>query len=82
MANLKQWAQLGAAQRVAEITAELAAIRSAFPGLAGRRASSGGGDALLHEPRKRRRKPMSAAQRKAVSSWMKKYWAGRRKANA
>jgi hypothetical protein len=84
MANLKQWAQLGAAQRVAEITAELAAIRSAFPELASRRRvqSGGGGGTLAHEPHKRRRKPMSAAQRKAVSGWMKKYWAGRRKANA
>lgn len=85
MASMKEWAQLGAAHRVAEITAELAAIRAAFPELSSRRRvqSGGGGGTLLHEPHKpRRRKPMTAAQRKAVSAWMKKYWAGRRKANA
>lgn len=85
MATMKEWAQLGAAQRVAEITAELQAIRAAFPELGSRRRvqSGGGGGTLAHEPHKRRRrKPMTAAQRKAVSAWMKKYWAGRRKAKA
>jgi hypothetical protein len=82
---VKEWAQLGAAQRVAEITAELAAIHAAFPELNSRRRvqSGGGGGTLLHEPHTpRRRKPMSATQRKAVSAWMKKYWARRRKAGA
>lgn len=83
--NRKEWAQLGAARRVEEISAELAAIRKAFPALVGRRrvqSGSGGGTLVPGEgPKKRRRrKPMSAAQRKAVGIRMKKYWAARRMA--
>ena len=83
--NRKEWAQLGAARRVEEISAELAEIRKAFPELrAGRRVETGsGGGTLVPEggrKKRRGRKPMSAAQRKAVGIRMKKYWAARRKA--
>ena len=73
--DLRQYARNGAQARAAELRKELAAIYKAFPELRraeGTRGNTGGG----------RRKPMSAAQRKAVSARMKKYWASRRKANA
>ena len=80
--DLKGLAQLGAAQRVAEIEAELAAIRKAFPSVVGRRrveSGSGGGTFVPGDGKKRRgRPPMSAAQRKAVGIRMKAYWAKRR----
>lgn len=74
------WARLGAATRIAELQAELAAIYRAFPDLKGgrqttptaSRVGSGGGQ-------KRRR--FSAAGKKAISQGMREYWA-RRKALA
>lgn len=84
----EEWAQIGAAQRVAEIQAELAHIRKAFPAIgarlrAGRRVESGSGGGTVRpeegKRKRRRRPPMSAAQRKAVGIRMKKYWAARRK---
>ena len=75
--QLRQWAVRGAEQRLQEIAAEAAAIYQAFPELrdgsprsaaaAAARPSAGG-----------RRGNMSAAQRKAVSERMRKYWAARR----
>ena len=79
--DVNRYARLGAEARAAELSAELAEIYRAFPGLRARsgRAAVGaeGGAAAL-----RRRKPMTAAQKKAVSIRMKKYWAGRRKEKA
>ena len=85
--NRKEWAQLGAARRVEEISAELAEIATAFPDLRARRRveTGSGGGTLLPEggkKKRRRRPPMSAAQKAAVSKRMKRYWAARRKANA
>lgn len=77
--DLKELARRGAEARVAELETELAAIRRAFPGLrAGRGARAEASD--TGGPRRRGRRRMTAAQRKAVSARMKKYWAGRRKA--
>jgi hypothetical protein len=81
MASIRQWAQLGAAQRIEEISAELAAIRKAFPAIASRRVQDGGLSNVGATPR-RRRKPMTAAQKRAVGIRMKKYWAARRKADS
>jgi hypothetical protein len=89
--DLKEYARLGAEARVAQLNEELSEIYRTFPDLRRQsaRATSGRGPgrpaaADTSEPagarRRRRRKPMSAAQRKAVSLRMKKYWAGRRKA--
>jgi hypothetical protein len=80
--DVNKYAQLGAEARVAELTAELSEIYRAFPAL--RRGRTGGpavaeGGAAASRAT-RRRKPMSAAQKRAVSIRMKKYWAGRRKA--
>jgi hypothetical protein len=82
MANLNQeqlrrLAQLGAQARLEELRTEEAAIRAEFPELFGRgrqRARN------VASPQRRRR--MSAANRKAVSERMRKYWAERRRAKA
>ena len=69
--DLKAYARQGAAARVAELNAELAAIYRVFPDLrAGMKASAAGG--------KRKRRGMTAAQKAEVSKRMKAYWAKRR----
>ena len=88
MANLNQdqlrrLARLGAVARLEQLREEEAAIRAEFPELFGGRRSNGRAEAKEDAPRKRRRRPaMNAAQRKAVSERMRKYWAERRKASA
>lgn len=78
--DLKEYARLGAEARVAELNAELAEIYRAFPNLRTRGRQSAAAPGGVVRASSRRRKPMTAAQRKAVSARMKKYWAGRRKA--
>lgn len=75
--DVNRYALLGAEARVAELNAELAEIYRAFPGLRARGGRSAAGAAA--PATRRRRKPMTAAQKKAVSIRMKKYWASRRK---
>ena len=77
--DVNRYARLGAEARAAELGAELAEIYRAFPGL---RAKSGGAAGAAGAVTVRRRKPMTAAQKKAVSIRMKKYWASRRKDKA
>jgi hypothetical protein len=74
--NRKELERLGAQARLAELQSEIAAIRRAFPGL-----GRGRQPAAKAAPR-RRRSRMSAANRRAVSIRMKKYWAERRKAKS
>ena len=74
--DVNRYARLGAEARAAELSAELAEIYRAFPGLRGGRGSAAGDAAARSN---RQRKPMTAAQKKAVSVRMKKYWASRRK---
>jgi hypothetical protein len=70
--DLKAYARQAAAARVAELTAELAAIYRVFPDLrAGTKTASARG-------RKRNGRPITAAQNAEVSKRMKKYWAARR----
>jgi hypothetical protein len=76
--DLKSYARRGAEVRLAELNAEIQAIYSAFPEL--RRGSQASRGKSARPQRRRRRPAMSAAQRKAVSARMKKYWAARRKA--
>jgi hypothetical protein len=83
MANLNQeqlrrLAQLGAQARLDELRQEEAAIRAEFPELfrRGRKAASNG------RGRGGGARKMTAANRKAVSERMRKYWAERRKAKA
>ena len=80
--DLRELARRGAEARVAELTAELAAIQRAFPGLRVRKRDAAAATATAPRRRRRRRKPMSSDQKKAVSIRMKKYWAARRKAKA
>ena len=83
--GLRRLARLGAVARLEQLRSEEGAIRAEFPelfggarGARGRRRSS-----KAAAPRaKRARRPMTAAQKKAVSRRMKKYWAGRRAAKA
>jgi hypothetical protein len=76
---------MGATSRLEQIRAEEASIRAEFPELFGRGARRDAGAAEAAAPaaakgRRRRQRPaMSAAQRKAVSERMRKYWADRRK---
>ena len=84
--DILAWARRGAEVRWNELQAEVASLLKAFPDLAtisktARRtiAKSARGVADTLEP-KRKRSKMSAAQRKAVSARMKKYWAEQRKA--
>jgi hypothetical protein len=79
-AQLRQWAVRGAEQRLGEIAAEAAAIHRAFPELRdrGQRAASTATAVTAAKGRRRGRSTMSAAQRKAVSERMRKYWAARR----
>jgi hypothetical protein len=77
--DVTKYARLGAEARAAELSAELAEIYRAFPALRARGGRPAA--AAAAEPGvRRRRKPMTAAQKKAVSIRMRKYWAGRRKA--
>jgi hypothetical protein len=87
---LQRLARLGAQRRLEELKQEEAAIRAAFPGLGAappgrgrgrRRAGTAAGADDSAPPTKRAaRYKMSAAQKRAVSERMKKYWAARRKA--
>ena len=74
--DLKAYARRGAEARLAELNQEIETIYAAFPDL--RREN---GRARLAATRRSavRRRGMSAAQRKAVSERMRKYWAARRK---
>lgn len=88
--ELQRLARLGAQRRLEELRREEASILAAFPDLdrapraraGGRRveaAASSDTGAASGRARKGRRRRMSAAERKAVSERMKKYWAARRK---
>src|SRR5437762_14009407 len=76
--QLGRLARHGASAAVAELEAEIYAIRKAFPELGkAAKATKAAGRRLG-----RRRKAMSAAARKAIGARMKKYWAARRAAKA
>jgi hypothetical protein len=76
--QLKKLARHGASAAIAELEAEIYAIRKAFPELgSAAKAAKATGQRFA-----RRRKVMSAGARKAVSARMKKYWAARRAAKA
>jgi hypothetical protein len=77
--ELVQLARAGAGYRLAQLEAEIAAIKRAFPGIqstgSARSGGSGGGGA--RGGRKRRLTPEG---RRRISEMMKKRWAERRKA--
>jgi hypothetical protein len=78
--DLRMYARQGAQVRASELESELAAIYRAFPDLGASR--EGRGQTRTVGARRRRQTAMSAAQRKAVSARMKKYWAERRRQKA
>jgi len=83
--DILTWARRGAEARWNELQTELASLKKAFPDIAtarrtAARSARGVADMLDPVPRRRKRSKMSAAQKKAVSVRMKKYWAARRKA--
>lgn len=84
--SILDWAKRGAEARWHELQAEVVSLVKTFPHLAGfskgtkrkgEKSTRATSDAL---PLTRKRSRMSAAQKKAVSARMKKYWAERRKA--
>jgi len=85
-------ARLGAAARLAQLDAEITAIKAMYPEFAGprrgqaRAATPAAAPAApaTAKPARKTRKPynMSPAARKAVSERMRKFWAERRKAKA
>jgi hypothetical protein len=87
--QLHELARLGAQARLAQLDDEIKAIRAAYPDLTGgpkrgRRTKTAREAASVAQapaaPKARRRHRMSAAERKAVSERMRRYWAERRKA--
>jgi hypothetical protein len=81
--QLRRLARLGAVARLEQLREEEAAIRAEFPELfGGKRGNGRVGQSVQAGPGKRRRWAMTAAQRKAVSERMRKYWASRRKSSA
>jgi hypothetical protein len=81
--DLKELARIGAQARLAELLAELEEIRRMFPGLgAARRGRPPLSGTPVKKTKRGRRRKMSAAEKKAVSERMRKYWAARRKEKA
>jgi len=79
--ELKRLARLGAQARLEQLDAERRAILRAFPGLSLAVAREGqAGPAAGAAPKKkaRKRRKMTAAEKKAVSERMKKFWAARK----
>ena len=87
-ADMHRLARLGAAAKLAQLEREIAALKRAFPGLKPRADAAPAppadagirADPAQPAPHRIRRTPMSAAERKAVSERMKRYWDARRKA--
>ena len=78
--QLREFALIGARARLQELRQEESKLREVFPELfrgggSTARASSDNGTSA----RRRGRRKMSAAERKAVSERMRRYWADRRK---
>ncbi len=80
--ELHRLARVGAQARLEQLEKERALILKAFPGLEAGMPASFPASPAGARPARRRRRGMSAAQRKAVSERMRKYWAARRKAKA
>ena len=80
-AQLREFALIGARARLQELRQEEARLRQTFPELFGGRRSAAvrSGAADASRGRRRGRRSMSAAERKAVSERMRRYWADRRK---
>ncbi len=78
--RLRDLARSGAENMLKQLRAEIIAIERTFPELAIQQKRKAVREAL--QKVRRRVRTMSAAERKAVSERMRKYWAERRKARA
>ena len=78
--RLRDLARSGAETMLKQLRAEIIAIERTFPELAIPQKRKAVREAL--QKVRRRVRTMSAAERKAVSERMRKYWAERRKAKA
>ena len=78
--RLRDLARSGAENMLKQLRAEIIAIERTFPELAIPQKRRAVREAL--QKVRRRVRTMSAAERKAVSERMRKYWAERRKAKA
>jgi hypothetical protein len=78
--RLRELARSGAESVLKQLRAEIIAIERTFPELALPQKRRAVRDAL--QKARKRVRTMTAAERKAVSERMKKYWAERRKARA
>lgn len=85
--ELRQLALVGAQARLQALEEQIAALVATFPelrggrGRTGRRESQAAADTPARRRTQRkpgRKTPMTAAERKAVSERMRKYWAERR----
>jgi hypothetical protein len=82
--DMNALAMLGARARLEQLQAEAEEIRRVFPDLRTTASRNGRASAAAETSDGARpgRKPMSAAEKRAVSARMTKYWAGRRQARA
>ena len=74
LSKLRGYALVGARARLEELRKEESLLRQQFPELFGRGTTKSG-----PTPKRRGRRSMTAAERKAISERMRKYWADRRK---
>ena len=83
--RFREYARIGAAVRLAQLREEVQQIYKAFPSLRFRRRGAldakdaKDNNAKKAAPRRRKRRPLTAAEKKAISDRMKRYWAGRKK---
>jgi hypothetical protein len=84
--ELRSLALVGARARLITLQGEVASLLATFPelrsGRLARGASADGSAAPRKGKKPGRKRPMSAAEKKAVSQRMKKYWAERRAGKA
>ena len=81
-AELRELALVGARARLLTLRTEIASLVRLFPELGRGSQLKAGEESGVRKRRKKpgRKHPMSAAERKAVSERMRKYWAERRAA--
>ncbi len=82
MSSLKQFAIVGARQRLHELQAEMLDVVRQFPALKNERITFGRRRRANGATGTRKRKPLSPAQRKAIGERVRKMWAEKRKAKA
>ena len=80
-ASVRQWALIGAEQRLVQLAAEAAAIHRAFPELRQRGRKAGAPPAAAAGGRRRKRR-LSAEARRRISEAQKARWARHRSKKA